>query len=63
MRWVRWKHPETITVNIVLGIASCTLAAAFTWSLSATAQMPVVGIPSYATSGELIRPTDYREWV
>ena len=63
MRGVRRKHPETITVNIVLGIASCALAAAFTWSLSATAQMPVAGLPRYATSSEIIRPTDYREWV
>jgi hypothetical protein len=63
MRWVRQKHPETITMKTVMGIASCAFAAAFAWSLSSAAQTPAAGSPSYSTSGELIRPTDYREWV
>src|SRR2546422_3204254 len=63
MRWVRRRHPETIAMKTVMGIASCAFAAAFAWSLSSVAQTPAAGSPSYSTSGELIRPTDYREWV
>jgi cytochrome P460 len=63
MRWVKQKNPETIPVKTVRGIASCVFAAALAWSLSAAAQTPATGSPSYSTSGELMRPTDYREWV
>ena len=63
MRWVRRKHPETIPGKTVMDIANCAFAAAFAWSLSAAAPTPAAESPSYSTSGELIRPTDYREWV
>src|SRR4030095_286949 len=63
MRWVRQKHPETITMKTVMGIASCAFAAAFVWSLSSAAQTSAAGSPSSSPSGELIRLTAYREWV
>jgi hypothetical protein len=47
--------------RILVGAAAVYVVA--TWASSLTAQTPPADGPRYATSGDLVRPTDYREWV
>src|SRR5262245_46579372 len=61
--WVKRKQSRKITVKTALGIAGGALAAALAWGVPAAAQTSAGGSPSYSASGELIRPSDYREWV
>ena len=44
-------------------LALCTSLAGLAWPLLAVAQEPHGGGPSFSTSGELVRPSDYREWI
>jgi hypothetical protein len=41
----------------------CLLALTAAWSLSSKAQTRSPGAPAWSSSGELARPTDYREWI
>jgi hypothetical protein len=45
-----------------IGIAACVLVAAWTGSAVPAAQKPAAE-PSFTSSGQLVRPADYREWV
>jgi hypothetical protein len=44
-------------------VVAAVLCAIAIWASSLTAQTPASDGPRYATSGELVRPTDYRDWV
>ena len=50
-------------MKIVLGLAGCVFGAVFAWSWSSAAQTPAAEGPTYSSSGQLVRPADYREWV
>ena len=47
----------------VIATAACLLVFTIAWSLSTKAQTGSPGAPAWSPSGELTRPTDYREWV
>jgi hypothetical protein len=44
-------------------VVAAAVYAVVTWAVSLTAQSPAPDGPRYAASGELVRPTDYRDWV
>jgi len=46
---------------ISIGFLTCAMAAA--WRLAVIAQQASTNGPKYTSSGELLRPGDYREWV
>ena len=50
-------------MKIVLRLAGCVFGAVFAWSWSSAAQTPAAEDPTYSTSGQLVRPANYREWV
>jgi hypothetical protein len=54
---------DILMMKNVLGLAGCVFAAVFAWSWPSTAQTPATESPAYSSSGQLIRPADYREWV
>src|SRR5438874_2008282 len=47
--------------SLVLLSLSCALAAG--WRAGVTAQPSAADGPKYSSRGELLRPSDYREWV
>ena len=63
----RWPRATCDTFGLmtktVLGLAGCVFAAVFAWSWPSAAQIPAAEGPTYSSSGQLIRPADYREWV
>jgi cytochrome P460 len=48
-------------LGVACGILSAT--AAWSWSTHAQTRAAQTAAPSYSNSGQLARPTDYREWV
>jgi hypothetical protein len=50
-------------MKTALGLAGCVFGAVFAWSWSSAAQTPAAEGPTYSSSGPLVRPADYREWV
>ena len=44
-------------------LALCTFLAGLVWNGPAVAQEPATDAPTFASSGELVRPPDYREWI
>lgn len=52
-----------VMMKTVSGLAGCLFAAAVAWSWPSAAQTGAAGSPAYSSSGELIRPADYRDWV
>lgn len=54
-----------VTMKTLLGLAGCMFVAVFALSSPwpSAAQTGATGGPTYSSSGQLIRPADYREWV
>ena len=50
-------------MKTVLSLAGCVFAMVFAWSWTSEAQTRAADGPTYSSSGQLIRPADYREWV
>ena len=50
-------------ITTVSGLAGCVVAAVFAWTWPSSAQTRAPEGPTYSSSGQLIRPADYREWV
>jgi len=70
MRDALGTNPDTlglsrgVSMKKVLAAASMGVwMAAVAWSMTASAQAPPSDGPRYAPDGQLIRPTDYRDWV
>jgi len=52
-----------LTMKALLALAGCVLAGVFAWGWPSAAQTHAAESPTYSSSGQLIRPVDYREWV
>lgn len=50
-------------MKTAMGLAGCVFAAMFAWSWPSAAQTRAADGPAYSSSGQLIRPGAYREWV
>ncbi len=52
-----------MTPRTLIVAAVGALAAVWAWNTSPRAQTSAAGAPSFNAGGQLVRPTDYREWV
>ena len=56
-------HTHHVRSTIMMAVTVCLLACTTAWSVSSRAQTRSPGAPAWSPSGQLTRPTDYREWV
>lgn len=56
-------HTIGLKMKSVFGLAACVLAGILAGSWTSAAQTRAAEGPTYSSSGQLIRPADYRQWV